>query len=70
MELQHCGSYRSDERDESHEKIIIMKALKAYRELKDCLVRVLGISESEAKQRIITQIHFSQFDIRQARRKA
>jgi DNA-binding SARP family transcriptional activator len=47
-----------------------MKALKAYRELKDCLVEVLGISESEAKQRIITQIHFSQFDIRQARRKS
>jgi hypothetical protein len=47
-----------------------MKALKAYRALKDCLVKNLQISESEARKRIITQIHFSQFDIRQARRKA
>ena len=47
-----------------------MKALKAYRALKDCLIKNLQISESEAKRRIITQIHFSQFDARQARRKA
>lgn len=44
-----------------------MKALKAYRELKACLVNTLQISESEARKRIITQIHYAQFDKRQAR---
>jgi hypothetical protein len=47
-----------------------MKALKAYRELKDCLVKNLQISESEARQRIITQIHYTEFNKRQDRRKA
>jgi hypothetical protein len=47
----------------------IMKALKAYRALKDCLVKTLHISESEARRRIITQIHFTEFDKRQERRK-
>ena len=47
-----------------------MKALQAYRRLKDCMVKNLEISESEARKRIITQIHFFQFEKRQARRKA
>jgi len=47
-----------------------MKALKAYRALKDCLIQNLQISESEARKRIITQIHYLEFDKRQARRKA
>jgi len=46
-----------------------MKALKAYRALKDCLVKNLQISESEARQRIIAQIHYTEFDKRQERRK-
>jgi len=48
----------------------IMKALQSYRNLKTSLVENLKMSESEARKRIINQIHFLQFDKRQARRKA
>ena len=54
--MQHCGSYRSDERDESHEKIIIMKFIKdaAYwikkiegieRAIKLCKVEISSMRE-------------------------
>jgi hypothetical protein len=67
MEMESLNNQHQPTNTNQHNT---MKALKAYRELKDCLVKNLQISESEARQRIITQIHYTEFDKRQDRRKA
>ena len=41
-----------------------MKLLKAYRNLKTQLVNSLGVTESEARKRILTQIRAHKFDKR------
>ena len=41
-----------------------MKLLKAYRNLKTQLVNSLGITESEASKRLLTQIRAFKFDKR------